>query len=401
MKTLRTQRIWFVIGALFFWMLSILSCSSNATLLDVHGFSNLVLHKDTLWFGAGYRLYQVDLNQQIATLVYDTKDFVISFVQIDEKNLYFGGYQTPNSRDGAIWSLDLDNESIVWKQEFKGNWFSWGGIVIPLLIDKEVVIVGTRTALHGIDKIDGDIRWKINVTWFGTDRDSLVPILANGQLFYRVDEVGGNGSNSNQEIVVAEPSSGKTLKTISVPGTPESVPAVYGNYMFVKDSQSYIRDNEGNIQYSGELRLNCIDLNSGKVIWTYQVNGGSESSPIGLYKGLVLDVFRNQLFAIDAQLGALRWQSPEFEAAARNPQVIEELDIIALEIPSSNKVVFVDSTNGELQEKEFASVLSSPVFIGRDMIYATTNALILVDIATGNTVWSIPVDSQYQIPADD
>ena len=216
-----------------------------------------------------------------------------------------------------------------------------------------------------------------------------------------MDEVGGNGSNSNQAIIVADPSSGKTLKTISMRGRLESVPTVYGNYMFVKDSQTYNRDNEGHLQYIGELRLNCIDLNSGKVIWTYQVNGGAESSQIGFYKGLILDVFRNQLFAIDEQSGALLWQSPEFESAARNPQVIEELGVIALEIPSSNKVIFLDSTNGELQEKEFSSVLSSPMFIGRDMIYATTNAIIRVDIATGNTIWSIPVDSQYQIPADD
>jgi len=382
-------------------VLSVLGCASNAALLDVHGFSNLVLHQDALWFGAGYKLYRVDLNQQIATLVYDTKDFVISFVQIDEKNLYFGGYQTPNRRDGAIWSLDLDSQSIIWKQEFKGNWFTWGGIVIPLLVDEDVIIVGTRTALHGIDKIDGDVQWEINGPWFGTDRDSLVPVLANGQLFYGVDEVGGNGSNSNQAIVIAEPSSGKTLKKISVTGSLESVPGVYGNYMFVKDSQSYRRDNTGKLQYIGELRLNCIDLISGKVIWTYQANGGSESSQIGFYKGLVLDAFANQLFAIDARSGTLRWQSPEFEAAARNPQVIEELDVIALEIPSSNKVIFVDSANGELREKEFLSVLSSPVFIGHDMIYAITNAIIRADIVTGNTIWSIPVDSQYQIPADD
>lgn len=379
---------------------SVIGCASNAALFDVHGFSNLVLDKDTLWFGAGHKLYRVDLNQQTATLVYDTNDFVISFVQLDGETLYFGGYQSLD-RNGAVWSLDLDSESVVWKQEFKGNWFGWSGVVIPLLIDKEVVVVGTRTALHGIDKIDGDIKWEIEGNWFGTDRNSLVPILADGKLFYAVDEVSGNGSNSNQAIIVADPSSGKTLNTISMRGRLESVPAVYGNYMFVKDSQTYKRDNEGHLQYIGELRLNCIDLNSGKVIWTYQVNGGAESSQIGFYKGLILDVFRNQLFAIDEQSGVLLWQSPEFEAAARNPQVIEELGIIALEIPSSNKVIFLDSTNGELQEKEFSSVLSSPMFVGRDMIYATTNAIIRVDIATGNTIWSIPVDSQYQIPADD
>src|SRR5687768_6602793 len=97
--------------ALFFLLLAIIGCSIGPKPITVHGFSNLVLENNVLLFGAGYKLYQVDLNQQIAKVIYDTKDVVISFVQIDNKSLYFGGI---NSLEGGstIWSFDLGNASV-------------------------------------------------------------------------------------------------------------------------------------------------------------------------------------------------------------------------------------------------------------------------------------------------
>jgi outer membrane protein assembly factor BamB len=380
-------------------MLSILSCSSNSATLDAHGFSNLVLDKDTLWFGAGYKLYSVDLNQHTATLAYDTKDVVISFVQLDGKNLYFGGYQSLG-RDGAVWSLDVDSKDIFWKQEFRGNWFEWGGIVMPPLIDKEVIIVGTTTVMYGLDKAHGDIKWKIKNYWFG-EGEELTPILVNGQLFYGADDINENNSGPKQAVVIANPSTGKTLRTISMPGRLGAIPAVHGDCFFVKDYQSYRRDDSGKLTWIGDLRLNCIDLNSGKIIWSFQRNGVSDSSRMSFYNDLVLDVFANELFAIDRQSGALRWESPSLEAAARNPWVIEELNMIALEIPSSDKVIFLDLATGELRDEALLNILSSPMFIGRQAIYGTANAVICIDISLGNVIRSIPVDSQYQIPSED
>ena len=70
-----------------------------------------------LWFGAGYKLYQVDLNQQIAKVVYDTKDVVISFIRIDGERLFFGGYRSPHYNSGVIWSLDTGELApIKWTQ---------------------------------------------------------------------------------------------------------------------------------------------------------------------------------------------------------------------------------------------------------------------------------------------
>jgi len=357
------------------------------------------LDKNVLWFGAGYKLYRVDLNQPVARVVHDTKDVVISFVQVDDEKLYFGGIN-PLEGESTIWSLGLSNGSVEWKKEFKYDWFGGGYITTRSLVANDLLIVGTRTNLYGFNKTNGNVQWKIKGDWL-EDGEFLTSILSNERLFYGVDAIPGNDPDADRRIAIADVSSGKTLKTISIPGMAASIPSVQGNHLFVKDYQSYRRDTTGKLHWIGELRLNCIDLDSGSILWTFQGYGVPQKSQMAFYDGLVLDVFANRLYAINEQSGTPKWQSPELEAAGRNPQVIEESRIIALEIPSSEKVVFLDFATGQLQDKELLNTLSSPIFIGQEAIYGTTNALVKVNIITGDIIWSIPVDSKYQEPIDD
>ena len=355
-----------------------------------------------LCFGAGYKLYRVDLSRSSATLLYDTNDVLISFVQVDGRRLFFGGHRSPRGGNGMVWSLDLDNMRILWKHEVKDDW-GWGGrIVVPPLIDDEILIVGTRTGLYGINKTRGDVKWKVEKNWFGGG-ELLTPILSNGQLYYGIANgyFGGNESTSNRTIAIADPASGKTLRTISVPGRLGAVPVVIGDRLFVKDRQYYRRDKSGKLYWIGGLRLNCIDLNSGMTRWSFQGSGVPASSRMRFYESLILDVFANRLYAIEEQSGVLRWRSPGLEAAVRNPQVIEELGVIALEVPTARKVIFLDSATGDPRDEALHAVLSPPIFVGREAIYGTTNALTRVDTSTGNVIWKIPVNSRYQFIPDD
>lgn len=402
LKTSRTRCTWCLVGAIAVSLLFNLGCSNESTLEEAHGFSNLVLDKGMLCFGAGYKLYRVDLSRRSATLLYDTNDVLISFVQVDGRRLFFGGHRSPRDGNGMVWSLDLDNMRIVWKHEVKDDW-GWGGrIVVPPLIDDEILIVGTRTALYGINKTHGDVKWKVEKNWFGGG-ELLTPILSNGKLYYGIANryFGGNESTSNRTIAIADPASGKTLRTISVPGRLGAVPVVIGDRLFVKDRQYYRRDKSGKLYWIGGLRLNCLDLNSGMTRWSFKGSGVPSSSRMRFYESLILDVFANRLYAIEEQSGVLRWRSPDLEAAVRNPQVIEELGVIALEVPTARKVIFLDSATGEPRDEALHAVLSPPIFVGREAIYGTTNALTRVDTSTGNVIWKIPVNSRYQFIPDD
>jgi len=393
-----------LVGAIAVPILFTVSCSDKSTLEEAHGFSNLVLDEGMLFFGAGYKLYLVDMNRRSAELIYDTNDILISFVQIDGKRLFFGGHcsPTPRGSSGMVWLFDLDNMRIVWKQKVKDDW-GWGGrIVVPPLIEKEILIVGTRTALYGINKTNSDIKWKVEKNWFGGG-ELLTPILSSGKLYYGIADgsFGGNESTSNRTIAIADPTSGKILRKILMPGRLGAIPSIVGDCLFVKDHQYYDRDKSGKLQWIGMLRLNCLELSSGMTRWSFPGSGVPVSSKIRFYKNLIFDVFADRLYAIDEQSGILHWRSPCLEAAVRNPQIIEDLGVIALEVPAAKKVVFLDSVTGEPRDEALHDVLSTPIFVGSEAIYGTTNAITRVDINTGNVIWTIPVNSRYQFVNDD
>jgi outer membrane protein assembly factor BamB len=404
LKSPKTRCTWRLLNVIVLSLLFATGCPEERTPDEGHGFSNLVLDEGTLYFGAGYKLYRVELGQPGATLLYDTNDVLISFVQVDERKLFFGGHHSPAPRGGTgmVWSLDLDSVRIVWKQEVRDDWGWRGRIVVPPLINDEMLILGTRTALYGIGKMAGDVRWKVEKNCFGGG-ELLSPILSNGQLYYGIADgfFGGNESTSNRTVAVADPASGKTLRTILMPGKLGAIPAVVGDRLFVKDRQYYRSDRSGKPYWVGELRLNCIDLSSGMTRWSFQGNGVPASSQIRFYESLILDVFANRLYAIEEQSGVLRWRSPALEAAVQNPQVIEELGVIALEVSGHRKVIFLDSLTGEPRDESLRAVLSHPVFIGREAIYGTTSAVTRVDAGTGDVIWTIPVDSRYQFYVDD
>jgi outer membrane protein assembly factor BamB len=389
MQTSRNRKLWFfIIGLLVALCVLAVAWVDRANLVEAHSFSNLVMDGDTLWFGAGYKLYRVDLNQNTPTIVYDTDNVVISFVQIDGTKLFFGG---SSERQNVVWSLDLDSEKILWTHKFsrsRGFFIQSGGFLMPPLITNELLLVGEADRLSALDKSTGDLKWKIKNYFYG-----LTPILANDQLIYSLYIFGDNATQTNRTIVIADPSSGKTIRTISTVGNPGGIPTVHGNCFLVKEDLS---GGPG-----GVLRLSCLDFQTGKVLWFVEGEDYLRDSQIGFYNGLVFDVFYNQVFAIDEQSGNILWKSQELDDEYylyRNPQVIENLGWIALEAYSGPyKVIFLELADGKLRDEELINLVSSPIFIGQEAIYGTTNALVRVDIVTGQIIWSIPVDSHYLI----
>ena len=394
MRIHRRNQFLFFIGILVILTIPALACFGTSELVDAHNFSNLVTDGDALWFGAGYKLYRVDLNQQTAKLVYDADDVHIYYVQIDENRLFFAG---SSEKENKVWALDLDSEKILWTHKFsrsRGFQLGSSGLSTPPLITDEILLTGEIDRLYALDKISGDLKWKIDDNWFY----EFAPILVNGQLIYSADKFGDQGPQANHTIIIADPSSGRTIRTISMPGYLGGIPSIHGNCFLVKED---LDPDPKSIELSGahRLRLNCMDFHSGEVLWFVEGEDYLRDSQIGFYNGLVLDVFYNQVYAIDEKSGDILWKSEELDDEYylyQNPQVIENLGWVALEAYSGPyKVIFLELADGKLREEELTNLVSSPIFIGHEAIYGTTNALVRVDIVTGAVIWSIPVDSHY------
>jgi len=395
LKTSKVKRSCFLLGILLLLLLPASACqSSTVDFVEEHSFSNLEINDDELWFGAGYKLYRVNLIQQTVTLIYDTGDVQISFVQIDGKRLFFGG---SSEKQNIVWSLALENEKVLWAHEFnrnRGFFIGSSGLSVSPLITNELLLTGEIDRLYALDKVNGNLKWKIDNNFFY----ELAPIMINDQLVYSVDRPGDDSLEANRVLAIVDPSSGKTIKTISLPGYLGGIPAVHGNCFFIKedmapDPKSY------SLNGAHKILLNCIDFPSGKVIWSVEGEDYLRDSQIEFYDGLVIDVFYNQVFVVDEQTGSVLWKSQELDrdyADYKNPQVIEKLGWIALEAGSnSNKVIFLELEDGKLRSEELKNLESSPIFIGEEAIYGTVDAIVRVDIFTGETIWSIPVDSHY------
>ncbi|MBI5951991.1 MAG: PQQ-binding-like beta-propeller repeat protein [Chloroflexi bacterium] len=392
MQNFRKHKTWLFISIFFVLISFVVSCGGTVNLVEAHSFSNLVVDGDTLWFGAGYKLYRVELSQQTATLVLDTDDVIIDHVKIDGRKLFFAG---SSEKKNVVWALDLDNEKILWTHEFsrsRGFLAGSSGLSIPPLITNEVLLIGEVDRLYALEKSSGDLTWKIEDNWFS----EFPPILADDQLIYGIDKVVDQGTQDNNTIIIADPSSGETIRTISMPGYIGGISAINEKCFFVKED---LDPDPKSVEMSGahRIRLNCMDFYSGEVFWYLEEEDYLRESQIAFHNGLVLDVFGGQLFALDEQSGNILWISQQLDKdfSYRNPQVVEELEWIALETYPHDKVIFLELKDGKLRNEELVNLLSSPIFIGQEAIYGITNAIVRVDIVTGNVIWSIPVDSHY------
>jgi outer membrane protein assembly factor BamB len=397
LKIPKFKRSCFLLVFLLLLLLQIVACqSSRVDFVEEHGFSNLEINNDELWFGAGYKLYRVDLIQKTATLIYDTGDVRIIFVRIDGNRLFFGG---SSEKRNVVWSLGFESEKILWTREFSRNrgWLvGSSGLSVSPLITSELLLVGEVDRLYALDKGNGDLRWEIDNNFFY----ELAPMLINDQLVYSIDKPGDKSPQANRILAIADPSSSKTIKTISRPGYLGGTPAVHGSYFFIKEDMA--PDPKSiSLSRAHRILLNCIDFPSGEVIWSVEVEDYLRDSQIEFYDGLVIDVFYNQVFAIDEQTGSVLWKSQELDkdyAAYKNPQVIEKQEWIALETTSNpNKIIFLELADGKLRSEELENLVSSPIFVGEEAIYGTEDALVRVDIVTGRVIWSIPVDSHYLV----
>lgn len=376
-------------------------CLAAPATVDVTGFSNLVVEDNTLWFGAGYKLYRADLEHRNAAVVFDAKDAVITFVTVNGDQVVFGGYRPIGRDEGVMWMYSISRGVILWERTFRENW--WGNAFVePALIANEIVVAVTRTALYGVDVSSGDTRWRIEHDWLG-DGESLMPVLENGHVLYAQpgEYVSELGSRANGTLYMVDVDTGEVTSLVSVAGTLGAIPAIHGQCLYVKDYQYYRRSSVGELDWASRLTLNCLDTRSGGSIWTFSRTGVPAPSRPAFHDGVVIDVFANRVVALDESTGSQVWEAGALEVAGRNPQIVRELGAVVVELPAAEKLVFLDLSSGELLGPVMEHVMTTPVFVGQNVVYGSFEDIAVADASSGAVTWSIPVDNHYRVYAPD
>lgn len=356
---------------------------------QAHSFSNFLMDGNALWLGAGYHLYRIDMEKGVVTLTRQFDDVIITHIAKDKDRVYVAGHHSPYGNEAVIRALDPTSGDILWEQSFKAPLS--GTLMSPLLLHEDILIVSVRNSLRGLNTANGEVKWRLSGIYFGLE--GMDPVIENGYLIYGYNSASGS---SESKVVIADPASGETIRSIPMSRQITGSPAQQDECFYVTEYESSFDSPSG----ENTLFLNCMDLSTAATLWTYSSVGVPDSSRLTFYNGLILRTSADQLHVLDAKSGSLQWQSPPIKSWVINPQVVDDLNLAALEAPNQKKVYFVDINTHELQTITLEEVRSSPLFIGKDALYGVKNTVFRTDLSTGKTIWSVPVDSQYEIIID-
>lgn len=181
---------------------------------------------------------------------------------------------------------------------FNGDGSSRWSIELPvdevsqaaLIADHEVIYSGHAGSVSAVRVVDGSVEWDAPL---GASIYALW--LIDGLVVANVDQV-----SDHPKIVGLDPATGATRWTYLVPG---------GGFL----GDAVVTDGGGlAFRVADTGMLTVIDASSGDVRWSRNVRDGRSSDDLpSAASGLVLYVdAEEQMFALDARTGSLRWQVP-------------------------------------------------------------------------------------------
>jgi outer membrane protein assembly factor BamB len=208
-----------------------------------------------VFFGAGDgRVYAVDAATGKEKWHAATAGRVRSSPAVDASRVYVG------SADGRVYAFDRATGALKWKFDTEGVKLESGKfgfdrrtVQSSPAVSNGMVFVGARDGwIYAIDAASGTEKWRFDhkVSWINTS-----PAVINGVVYA--------GSSDAQFVQALDAASGKELWRATT-GTTWSSPSVAGDLIFDGDGQG---------------RLNAIDRNAGKVLWSFRTAGSVMSSP--------------------------------------------------------------------------------------------------------------------------
>jgi outer membrane protein assembly factor BamB len=240
-------------------------------------------------------------------------------------------------------------------------------------VNQEIVaaVVGTEVGVFSL--ADGTEKWKLDLgVEFGE-----YPLL--------LDDVLVVTHRNGPRIVGLRLEDGKGVWELELPSTPEGMPAVVGNELFVLTEEVGSR----------EAVLAAMDLSTSRSFWGIDVGEGA-SSPALIGDDLVVGTGQQSVIRVSQDEGATKWKA----------QVEDLFDPLIIPVIAFGDVFLADRIgniyrlDGETGERKwiFSDTegtfdQSSPVIAGQTLyIGSSAGWLYGVDVETGELVWRDRVD---------
>lgn len=224
-------------------------------------YNPLILSAGLIYFRSGSFLnpnclYAVNARNGKIKWVYNAEKLIefTGHLLMDEENLYSGSFG--DSR-GSVFAIDRRNGEVKWKRQVDDR--CW----LLHEIHNDILIVGTSECyLYGINKNNGEVKWKFRIEG-GIESKRIGALDGNilyvGSYYYPYPPISENTKDKNWNIYAIDIQTGKEIWKYEVEGSVSSIPLIYGNILLF-GNQNLEREYECNYLYA----LNKI---TGKVIW--------------------------------------------------------------------------------------------------------------------------------------
>jgi outer membrane protein assembly factor BamB len=388
--------------------------------------SSFTIDANFLYFGAGYKLYRLDLSAPSVETVYSTDRILVEQPVIADAVVYFGGI-THSDKHGShgekqgLFAVDLQSNKAQWK--FLLGVGGYGTFGTYPVVAGDRILVCARQHLHSLDRKSGKELWKLD-NWFGNDADGRtlpyvykdsVFFIINEEYFTKSDEIDGNWARVALD-------SGQRIDVLRVAQTPGKYHDTNGQGVGrLVDGVIY-----GATRYHGETypasRFGALDLESGRFLW--EVPGSSLRTRPAVNDKFVFTVREDSIQALDRKSGKVKWSESLGEIAQTNIDRSQDgwnwdyENQSSRRFDATNEVVVAQGSKGIAArqadtgkliwqvktESDYRNGDADPLIYRQAVIASSAKdcSIFALDLNTGKELWRVMVpDCTYYYVFDD
>jgi outer membrane protein assembly factor BamB len=279
--------------------------------------SNFTTDNNYIYFGAGYKLYRLDVFSQSIEVVYATDRIRVEQPIIADGAAYFGGLSYVDEKGNfgekqGFFAVDLLSRKNLWKFPLGVGGYGTFGTYPVLTGDR--ILVCARQHLHCLDRKSGKELWKLD-NWMGKDSDGItVPYVHQDFVYFKIEEEYFTGSDAlDGHWAKVNLQNGHREAVLPIAETPGKYEDQDGHGIGVLANgviYGATRYNQNNYPFS---RFGALDLEAQKLAW--EVKGSSIRTQPALTINFVFTVRGNSIQALDRKTGKVVWSEPLGEIA--------------------------------------------------------------------------------------
>lgn len=369
---------------------------SAPTRMTGHHVSRMSLYEGHLYFGAGYCLHRLNIQDRVLEQILCTQDWTFQRPAVDGERAYVQVLTSPKAEQFFV-AIDLSTSAVVWSvDESKGigPYLRWMKDNTVLIDGRVITVRGERFTseqrIYAFDARTGRQVWRTG----RSDMASANPLFIYDALaWYVIDQEGSAAKNGT--LVAVDPITGKAQETLDL--RPDTR---FDQLLYVDDERAF---GVGSLGSPSVRYVFAASRTASQVVWSSQLVLPSGASQAILYDSLFAFESNDTVYALDVDTGQVIWQfDPGTEQGITGDPEHVVLFVLGASVDRSRvyRLYALDVTSGEMIWSYPLYDFAEPVV--RDGVAYIGNRYTIdaLDLRTGDVLWQVNIDSEYEYDFD-